>query len=119
MPGKKILVAEDDSGIVDVMKIVLENDGFEVITTMNGNNILKICEQKPDLIFLDIWMSGVDGNEICKQLKANINFKDIPVIIFSANKDTKQIAADCGADGFLSKPFELSELLNLAYRHTM
>jgi len=118
MPLKKILVADDNSGIVDVMQIVLENEGFEVITTMNGKNILKLCEQKPDLIFLDVWMSGVDGNVICKQIKANDAFKHIPVIIFSANRHTKEIAIDCGADGFLSKPFELSDLLSLAYKYT-
>jgi len=118
MPLKKILVADDNSGIVDVMQIVLENEGFEVITTMNGNNILELCEQKPDLIFLDIWMSGVDGNIICKQIKAHEGYKYIPVIIFSANKNTKQISIDCGADGFLSKPFELSELLSIAHKHT-
>jgi CheY-like chemotaxis protein len=118
MPLKKILVADDNSGIVDVMQIVLEHEGFEVITTMNGKNILKLCEQKPDLIFLDVWMSGVDGNDICKQIKANADFKHIPVIIFSANRHTKEIAIDCGADGFLSKPFELNDLLNLAYKYT-
>ena len=117
MPLKKILVADDNSGIVDVMQIVLENEGFEVITTMNGKNILKLCEQKPDLIFLDVWMSGVDGNVICKQIKANDDFKHIPVIIFSANKNTKEIAIDCGADGFLSKPFDLSDLLRMTHKH--
>ncbi len=118
MSNKKILVAEDDPGIIDVMKIVLENGGFNVTTAMNGNNILKLCEQKPDLIFLDVWMSGINGNEICKQLKAHKEFKRIPVIIFSANKDTKQIAEECGADAFLAKPFDISELLHLAHLFT-
>ncbi|MGH2565015.1 MAG: response regulator, partial [Ginsengibacter sp.] len=62
MPAKRILVADDDPGIVDVMKIVLEDEGFDVIITVNGRNIMKLCEQRPDLIFLDLWMSGVDGN---------------------------------------------------------
>lgn len=118
MPVKKILVADDYFGIVDVMRIVLEDEGFEVITTLNGKNILKLCEQKPDLIFLDIRMAGANGNVICKEIKANEDFKHISVIIFSAHKNIKQIAIDCGADGFLSKPFELSDLLNMAHKYT-
>ena len=118
MSIKKILVADDDAGIVDVMQIVLEDEGFEVIATMNGSNIFKLCEQKPDLIFLDIWMSGMDGNIICRQLKADEKLKHIPVIMFSANRDIKQIAFESGADDFLAKPFEIAELTRLAYKYT-
>jgi len=118
MIRKKILVADDNAGIVDVMKMVFENEGFDVITTMNGNNILKLCEEKPDIIFLDVWMSGVDGNDICKQIKTSNGFNNIPVIIFSASRKIKQIAIDCGADDFLSKPFELKQLLSITHRYT-
>lgn len=118
MSSKKILVADDDPGIVDVMQIVLEDEGYEVITTMDGQKILALSEQNPDLIFLDIWMSGMDGNIICRQLKANEKLKHIPVIMFSANRDTKQISIECGADDFLSKPFEIAELLRLAKKYT-
>lgn len=119
MPNKKILVADDDSGIVDVMQIVLEDDGFDAITTMDGSSILKLCEQKPDLIFLDIWMSGINGNIICKQLKMSNEFNHIPVIMFSANRNTKQISIECGANDFLAKPFEIAELLRLAHKYTL
>jgi CheY-like chemotaxis protein len=118
MLRKKILVADDNAGIVDVMKMVFENEGFDVITTLNGNNILKLCEEKPDIIFLDVWMSGVDGNDICKQIKTNDGFNNIPVIIFSASRKIKQIAIDCGADDFLSKPFELKQLLSITHKYT-
>lgn len=118
MHNKKILVADDDPGIVDVMKIVLEDEGYDVIATLDGKNILKLCEQNPDLIFLDIWMSGVDGNIICREIKANEELKHIPVVMFSANRDTEQISIECGADDFLSKPFEITELLTLARKHT-
>lgn len=118
MANKKILVADDDAGIVDVMQIVLSDEGYDVITTMNGNNILKLCEQKPDLIFLDIWMSGIDGNIICRQLKANEQLRHIPVIMFSANRDTRQISIECGADDFLAKPFDINELVRLAHKYT-
>jgi CheY-like chemotaxis protein len=118
MSRRKILVADDNAAIVDVMKIVLEREGFEVITTLNGKNIVKLCEQKPDLIFLDIWMSGADGNVLCKQIKENEDFKHIPVVIFSASRKIKQIAIECGAEDFLSKPFDLKELLKVVHKHT-
>jgi two-component system alkaline phosphatase synthesis response regulator PhoP len=117
MVRKKILVADDNAGIVDVMKMVFETEGFDVIATMNGNNILKLCEEKPDIIFLDVWMSGVDGNDICKQIKADGGFNHIPVIIFSASRKIKQIAIDCGADDFISKPFELKTLLSITHKY--
>src|SRR3954470_5021104 len=106
MANKKILVADDDPGIVDAVQVLLEDSGYDVITTMHGEEIIKLSEQQPALIFLDIWMSGVNGNTICIDLKNNPITKNIPVIMFSANRDVKDIAAQSGADGYLSKPFE-------------
>ncbi|MDQ6844943.1 MAG: response regulator [Bacteroidota bacterium] len=115
---KKILVADDDAGIVDVMQILLEDDGFFVITTMDGKKVKLLCKENPDMIFLDIWMSGVDGKVICKELKADPKTSNIPVVMFSANRDTKEIALECGANDFILKPFEIEELLALAHKYT-
>jgi len=117
MMKKKILVADDDPGIVDAMQILLTDEGYHVITTMNGENIPKMFEQKPDLVFLDIWMSGVNENVVCRKLKENEETKHIPIIMFSANRDTQDISVDCGADGFLAKPFDINELLDLVHKH--
>ena len=117
MAKKKILVADDDPGIVDAMQILLEDEGYQVITTMDGETIPVMYEQKPDLVFLDIWMSGVNGSTICQKLKADEKTKDTPVIMFSANRDTEEIAMQCGADGFLSKPFEIKELLDIVHNY--
>jgi Response regulator containing CheY-like receiver, AAA-type ATPase, and DNA-binding domains len=117
MDKKKILVADDDAGIVDAMQILLEDEGYEVITTMDGANVEKLYSQKPDLVFLDIWMSGINGGTICETLKANEATKNIPVVIFSANRDTEQIALQCGADDFLSKPFEIKQLLDIVHKY--
>ena len=115
---KKILVADDDPGIVDVMQILLEDDGFEVILTMDGKKVKTLCRQNPDMIFLDIWMSGMDGKIICKELKSDPYTRSIPVVLFSANRDTKEIAVECGADDFILKPFEIIDLLALAHKYT-
>ena len=65
----------------------------------------------PDLLLLDIWMSGEDGRDICKKLKQSELTKNIPVIMVSASKDIKESALAAGADDFLAKPFEMNELL--------
>ncbi len=115
---KKILVADDDPGIVDVMQILLEDDGYAVITTLDGKKVKTLCKQNPDMIFLDIWMSGMDGKIICKDLKSDPLTMNIPVVMFSANRDTKEIALVCGADDFILKPFEINDLLSLAHKYT-
>lgn len=117
MCKKKILIADDDPGIVDAMQILLEDEGYEVIVTMDGEKIAQMYEQNPDLVFLDIWMSGINGNAICTKMKADEKYKHIPVIMFSANRDTQQIAMECGADGFLSKPFDIKELMELVKKY--
>ena len=117
MPEKKILIADDDAGIVDAMQILLEDEGYEVITTLDGEKVYEMYKQNPDLVFLDIWMSGINGSTVCKKLKADEATKNIPVIMFSANRDTAEIATQCGADGFLSKPFEIKELLEIVKKY--
>lgn len=109
---KKVLIVDDDYSIVDVVEIILKDAGFEVINTTQGSEaILLALKEKPDLILLDILMSGFDGREITKKLKRNGRTKNIPVIIMSANKFTKEIAKQIGADDFILKPFEMSDLL--------
>lgn len=111
MTKKKIVIAEDDTGILDVMKIILEDAGYEVSTTINGETLLDMKEALPDLVLLDIWMSGIDGTIICKKLKSQEKTKHIPIIMCSANSNTEKLTRECGATDFISKPFELDELL--------
>lgn len=116
---KTILVADDDLPILEVMKIILSSDGFNVVIASNGGTIEKmINETHPDLVMMDIWMSGFDGREIAQKLKASEQTKKIPIIIISALGNTKEIAAKAGADDFLEKPFEIENLLKLAKKYT-
>jgi DNA-binding response OmpR family regulator len=85
---------------------------------MDGKKVRGLCKSNPDLIFLDIWMSGMDGKIICKELKSNPATSDIPVVLFSANRDTREISKECGADDYILKPFEVKELLALAHKYT-
>jgi CheY-like chemotaxis protein len=111
MKQKKIMIADDDPGIVDAVEMLLEFEGYTVTSTVDGSTVLDMKEELPDLLLLDIWMSGEDGRDICKKLKSENITKDIPVIMISASRDIKESAMAAGADDFLAKPFEMDELI--------
>jgi DNA-binding response OmpR family regulator len=108
---KKIMVADDDPGIIDALCMMLEFEGYDVSCTVNGATVKDMKEEFPDLLVLDIWMSGQDGREICRFLKNEATTKNIPVLMISASKDIRQSALDSGANDFLAKPFEMDDLL--------
>lgn len=112
MNKKRILIADDDPAIIDALEFMLTEAGYAVDTTIDGSTIAKMFDDKPDLLILDIWMSGMNGSDICKALKAQSQTQRIPIIMVSANKDTRDIAHNAGADDFLEKPFEMKDLLN-------
>ena len=115
---KKILVADDDPAILEVITFMLEDAGYEVVTTVGGDTEKCVQESKPDLLLLDIWMSGMDGRNIRKNLKSRKATMHMPIIMISANKDTKKIAKEVGANDFISKPFEMKTLLSLVKKYT-
>lgn len=116
--NKKIMIADDDPGIVDAVEMLLEFEGYEVTSTVDGTTVLDMKEELPDLLLLDIWMSGEDGRDICKKLKETELTRDIPVIMISASRDVRDSAIAAGADDFLAKPFEMDELLKKIVRFT-
>jgi DNA-binding response OmpR family regulator len=117
MTKKKILVVDDNTAILDALKIMLEDEGYEVETTVDGATVKDIKDPLPDLVLLDIWMSGVDGRDVCRHLKSTPATKHIPVIMISAAKDTEQIAKGSGADDFISKPFQMDHLLAIVAKY--
>jgi CheY-like chemotaxis protein len=116
MHKRKILIADDDSAIREGITMILEDAGYDVSSTTNGETIGMVQHYAPDLILLDIWMSGMDGRDICRELKKHTQTKQIPIIMISANRDTEQIALACGANGFLAKPFEMDNLLAIVQK---
>lgn len=108
----KIIAADDNREYLILIKALLEMEGYKLFVSMNAENLIEmICTEKPDVILLDVQMKGINGFEICKELKESILSKSIPVIIISAEDDLEKSARLCGADGYLSKPFSISELL--------
>ena len=116
---KRILVVDDNLDILQIVKIILENYGFEVVVTPNGEEtLLKADTFHPQLILMDVFLSsGIDGREICKTLKSKSETKDIPVILFSAQVKMEDGFKNWGADDFISKPFEVKELIGKIKSH--
>ncbi len=115
--AKRILVVDDDEGIVEVVQIVLEGEGYSVETSMNGMRFTQLSADMADLILLDVLLAGEDGREICKKLKRAELTKHIPVIMLSAHSDASKVADDSGADGFLEKPFDVDALIDVVAYH--
>lgn len=110
--NKKVLIIDDDKDILEPLELLLSSEGYTVDTTTKGEQTFtKIAEFKPDLILLDVLMSGTDGRTICKKIKGDAETKKIKVVMMSAHPSAKFDAKGSGADDFIAKPFEISELL--------
>jgi len=106
----KILIADDENILVKGVKFNLENDGFTVLTAENGIDAVGMVRGNDiDLVILDIMMPKMDGITACKEIR---KFSDIPIIILTAKSEDKDklLGFDCGADDYLTKPFNVLEL---------
>lgn len=117
MIKKKILVADDDPAILEVITLILEDAGYEVTPAANGETVENVHGVLPDLILLDIWMSGMDGRDVCRHLRAKKKTQHIPIIMISANKDAGSTALEAGANAFVAKPFDMSRLLSTVEKY--
>ncbi|MBL7982718.1 MAG: response regulator transcription factor [Flavobacteriales bacterium] len=104
---QKVLLVDDEPDIVELLKYNLEREGYQVFTALNGRDALKAAKlNRPDLIVLDIMMPGMDGVEVCNQLRQQPEFKQTLITFLSARgEDYSQIAGfDAGADDYITKP---------------
>jgi len=110
--SKRILVLDDNKDILDIVHETLAYEQFEVQSTTKGIDVIPLVEEfEPNLVILDYRVAGLNGGEICRQIKDHPKFGHIPVIIFSAyvNKDSTLFAYGC--DAIINKPFNLTELV--------
>ena len=108
----KILIIDDDPDVITVLQLLLKKKGYEVATaTREDEAYRQINAVKPNLIILDVLLSGVDGREICRKIKNTESWKHIPVIMFSAHPSAQKNMEDFGADDFLPKPFQSEKIL--------
>ncbi len=116
--NEKILIIEDEEDLVKGLKLNLVDEGYEVDYALDGKEGLrKALKEKPDLILLDIMLPGMNGLEICKELRQNK--MDIPIVMLTAKGDEidKVIGLEIGADDYISKPFSIRELLARVKAH--
>ncbi len=115
---KLILVVDDEQTILRFLKIKLKASGYEVITTSDGAEALKVCAaRKPDCMLLDLLMPGMDGFTVLEKLRA---FSEIPVIVLSARSGISDRLSGLGASDFVPKPFNPDDLvkrINVAISH--
>jgi DNA-binding response OmpR family regulator len=109
---QKILIIDDDPDVITVLQLLLKKKGYDVATaTKEEEAYQQIDAFMPDLIVLDVLLSGVDGREICKKIKHSENWKHIPVIMFSAHPSAQKNMEIFGADDFIPKPFQSEKIL--------
>src|SRR5205085_4437587 len=115
---KRILVVDDEQDILTLIKEILEDEGYCVQTSINGQCFQNLQGDVPDLILLDIMLAGEDGRDLCAQLKQQEETRHIPIILCSAYFRGDIITYLAGASTFLPKPFEIDDLINTIARYT-
>ena len=111
---KKILIVDDEQDIVESLKFVLEVSGYVCYTAYNGEDGLRLAKELvPDLIILDVMMPKINGFKISRLLKYDAKYKNIPILMVTARtqEEDKLIGEETGADEYITKPFELDEVL--------
>jgi DNA-binding response OmpR family regulator len=112
--SRKILVVDDEAILVETIAYNLEQAGYQVITVADGNSALESAHrEKPDLIILDIMLPGMDGLEVCRQLRREQDTAAMPILMLTARGDEidKVVGLEVGADDYVTKPFGRRELL--------
>ncbi|MES2061481.1 MAG: response regulator [Bacteroidota bacterium] len=108
---KKIIIFDDDEDILSICSYILEEQGWEVHTFTDCNDIVeKVAGVSPDVILMDNWIPDVGGINATQTLKKDETLKQIPVVYFSANSDIQLLAGHAGAESYLAKPFDLEDL---------
>lgn len=111
MDKLKIMIVDDDENICELLRLYLEKDGFETITVNNGIKAVE-AEGKflPDLILLDIMLPGLDGWQVCREIRKS---SDVPIIMLTAKGETfdRILGLELGADDYVSKPFDTKEVI--------
>jgi DNA-binding response OmpR family regulator len=110
--SKKILIIDDDVDVLDIMEVALDYEGFEVLTSPVADDYQNLIRKNQvDLIIIDYLLNGINGGEICHQIKCCPEFGHLPVIIYSAYPKVLQSLGSYGCDTFIPKPFDLADIV--------
>src|SRR5215470_4137625 len=111
---KKVLIVEDETDLVKLLKYNLEKEGFKVGYATDGSIALaEVRRDPPDLVILDLMLPGLDGLEVCRQLRRNDRFARTPVLMLSARSEEadRVVGLEIGADDYVTKPFSTREII--------
>ena len=117
LQDKKVLIVDDEKDIVETLKFMLEAENISCITAYDGEEAFsKVKSEKPDLIILDVMLPKINGYKVCRLLKFDAKYKDIPILMVTARsqEEDKEISKETGADEYITKPFDIQELVNKA-----
>ena len=117
---KKVLIVDDDEDILEALELSFQSEGYSTKTLAKGKLVYKTAERfKPHAIVLDVLLSGEDGRDICKKLKANSKTKHTPVIMISAYPDPQSSVFSAGANDFIAKPFDIRDLIKTVDKYVV
>jgi two-component system, OmpR family, alkaline phosphatase synthesis response regulator PhoP len=111
---KKILIVDDEESLLKLASLLLTSRGYKVEAALDGKSALdSMAKDKPDLVLLDIMMPGLNGFEVCQQIKSNVSTRNIPVIMLTAKKSSEDMsrAEQLGAEQYITKPFRSAHLI--------
>ncbi len=111
MPKEKILVVDDEKNICDLLRMYLEKEGFAVVMAHNGVDAVKtFASENPDLVLLDIMLPGLDGWQVCREIRKT---SEKPIIMLTAKDEVfdKVLGLELGADDYVTKPFDTKEII--------
>ncbi|MGD9110126.1 MAG: response regulator, partial [Phycisphaerales bacterium] len=112
--SKVVLVVDDEADVLELVKYNLEKNGYRVITAVTGEEaVKKVTSALPNLVVLDLMLPGIDGLEVCKQLKSNPKTENIPVVMLTAKGEESDVVVglEVGADDYITKPFSPKVLI--------
>ena len=108
----KVLVADDEYTIRDLLRTILVDEGYQVLEASDGAEALELARtEKPDVILLDIKMPGINGIQVCRQLKHEQETRTIPVVMVTGLRHNRTEALEAGAEDFVCKPFDMEDIL--------
>jgi two-component system, OmpR family, KDP operon response regulator KdpE len=118
----KVLIVDDEPPIRKLLRMGLSTQGYEILEALNGKTALKLLEQKPDLVILDLGLPDIEGHELLRMMRGRN--EGVPIMVLSSRGDEagKVLALDLGADDYVTKPFGMNELLariRMALRHQL
>lgn len=109
---KKVLIIENDQDIRHIVEFILEEHGFETLSTPEPADMQEITNFNPDAILLDEFINSRPGHRLCLKIKQVDSLKHIPVIILSTASNIELIASECQANGYISKPFDIEHMVD-------